>query len=140
MKNGVVLCKLMNKISPGSIRKIKESGPAFFLMENIQSFIKAAEKYGVPDEELFLTPDLFEERNIAQVSLCIYSLARTTQNHPEYKGPSLGPKMADRNERNFTKEQIRQGIMFHTKRLHILKSMAGSPTLWERLFKLLISI
>ena len=101
----------MNKISPGSIRKIKESGPAFFLMENIQSFIKAAEKYGVPEEELFLTPDLFEERNIAQVSLCIYSLARTTQNHPEYKGPSLGPKMADRNERNFTKEQIRQGTV-----------------------------
>ena len=34
---------------------------------------------------------------------------RATQNHPEYTGPSLGPKMATKNERNFTDEQIRQG-------------------------------
>merc|ERR1712131_330468 len=64
---------------------------------------------GVPDEEVFQTPDLFEARNIPQVSLCIFSLGRATQNHPEYTGPSLGPKMATKNERNFTDEQIRQG-------------------------------
>ena len=34
---------------------------------------------------------------------------RATQNHPEYTGPSLGPKMATKNERNFSDEQIRQG-------------------------------
>ena len=37
------------------------------LMENVQSFIQAAKKYGVPDEEMFLTPDLFEGRNLSQV-------------------------------------------------------------------------
>ena len=37
-------------------------------MENVQSFIQAAKKYGVPDEEMFLTPDLFEGRNLSQVS------------------------------------------------------------------------
>ena len=42
-------------------------GPAFMLMENVQSFIQAAKKYGVPDEEMFLTPDLFEGRNLSQV-------------------------------------------------------------------------
>ena len=36
-------------------------------MENVQSFIQAAKKYGVPDEEMFLTPDLFEGRNLSQV-------------------------------------------------------------------------
>merc|ERR1711879_61298 len=35
LKNGVVLCQLMNKISPGSVKKFKTSGPAFLLMENI---------------------------------------------------------------------------------------------------------
>jgi len=109
LQNGVILCRLMNKIKPESVKKFKEKGPAFLLMENVQSFLNAAKKYGVPDEEVFQTPDLFEARNIPQVSLCIFSLGRATQNHPEYTGPSLGPKMATKNERNFTDEQIRQG-------------------------------
>ena len=37
------------------------------LMENVQSFINAAKSYGVPDAEMFLTPDLFEARNLSQV-------------------------------------------------------------------------
>ena len=58
---------MMNKISPGAIPKFKQSGPAFLLMENVQSFLGAIKKYGVPDEEVFQTPDLFEARNIPQV-------------------------------------------------------------------------
>ena len=69
----------------------------------------AAKSYGVPDEEMFLTPDLFEGKNLSQVALCLYSLARATQKHPEYSGPSLGPKFATKNERNFSEEQIRKG-------------------------------
>lgn len=99
----------MNKISPGAVAKFKQSGPAFLLMENIQTFLAAIKKYGVPDEEVFQTPDLFEARNISQVTLCLYALARTTQKHAEYTGPQMGPKMATKNERNFTEEQIRQG-------------------------------
>merc|ERR1711973_908117 len=109
LKNGVVLCKLMNKIQPESVKKFKEKGPAFLLMENVQAFLAAAKKYGVPDEEVFQTPDLFEARNIPQVTLCIYALARTTQKHPEYTGPTMGPKMATENKREFTEEQIRAG-------------------------------
>ena len=41
-----------------------------------QSFLSAAKKYGVADEEVFQTPDLFEARNIPQVSLCIFSLGK----------------------------------------------------------------
>jgi len=109
LKNGVVLCKLINKISPGAVPKFKQAGPAFLLMENVQSFLKAIQKYGVADEEIFQTPDLFEARNIPQVTLCIYALARTTQKHADYTGPSMGPKMATENKRNFSEEQIRQG-------------------------------
>eukprot|EP00088_Acartia_fossae_P013493 TRINITY_DN17091_c0_g1_i1.p2 TRINITY_DN17091_c0_g1~~TRINITY_DN17091_c0_g1_i1.p2 ORF type:complete len:171 (+),score=61.18 TRINITY_DN17091_c0_g1_i1:38-550(+) len=109
LKNGVILCKLMNKIAPNSIPKFKEKGPAFLLMENVQSFVTAAKKYGVPDEEVFQTPDLFEARNIPQVVVCLFALGRTTQKHPEYEGPAIGPKMATKNERNFTEEQILAG-------------------------------
>jgi len=109
LKDGVILCKLINKLQPGSVKKFKEKGPAFLLMENVQSFLAAARNYGVPDEESFQTPDLFEGRNLAQVALCLYSLGRATQRHPEYTGPALGTKLATRNERNFTEEQVRQG-------------------------------
>ena len=57
-------------------------------------------------QESFQTPDLFEGRNLAQVALCLYSLGRATQRHPEYTGPALGTKLATRNERNFTEEQV----------------------------------
>lgn len=70
-------------------------------------FQAAIKKYGVPEEEIFQTADLFERRNIPQVTLCLYSLGRITQKHPEFTGPGLGPKMADKNERTFTEEQLR---------------------------------
>ena len=79
------------------------------LMENVQAFLAAAKRYGVPEEEVFQTPDLFEARNIPQVVLCLFSLGRVTQMHPEYSGPQIGPKMSTKNERNFSEEQIRQG-------------------------------
>lgn len=35
LKDGQVLCELMNKISPGSIPKVNTSGGQFKMMENI---------------------------------------------------------------------------------------------------------
>ena len=67
-----MLCKLINKLSPGSVKKIKEKGPAFMLMENVQAFQAAIKKYGVPDMEIFQTADLFEGRNIPQVNTCLH--------------------------------------------------------------------
>ncbi|XP_025200391.1 muscle-specific protein 20 isoform X1 [Melanaphis sacchari] len=107
LKDGVVLCNLINKIAPGSVKKIQTKGSNFQLMENIQRFQAAIKKYGVPEEEIFQTADLFERRNIPQVTLCLYALARITQKHPEYTGPALGPKMAEANKREFTEDQLR---------------------------------
>lgn len=57
----------MNKLQPGAIKKIQTKGTNFQLMENIQRFQDAIKKYGVPQEEIFQTADLFEKRNIPQV-------------------------------------------------------------------------
>ncbi|KAK7583972.1 hypothetical protein V9T40_004935 [Parthenolecanium corni] len=107
LRDGVVLCNLINKISPGSVKKIQTKGTNFQLMENIQRFQAAVKKYGLPEEEIFQTADLFERRNIPQVTLCLYALGRLTQKHPEYNGPRLGPKMAEEHKREFTEEQLR---------------------------------
>ena len=72
LKDGTVLCRLMNCIKPNSVKRYKQTGTPFMLMENIQSFLAAARSYGVPAEELFQTADLFERRNIPQVSFKSY--------------------------------------------------------------------
>jgi hypothetical protein len=107
LKDGVILCNLINKLAPGSVKKIQTKGTNFQLMENIQRFQAAIKNYGLPQEEIFQTADLFERRNIPQVVLSLYSLGRITQKHPEWTGATLGPKMADKNERTFTEDQLR---------------------------------
>lgn len=85
LKDGIVLCKLINKLAPGSVKKIQERGTNFQLMENIQRYQAAAKKYGVPEEEIFQTADLFERRNIPQVTLSLYALGRIVSWNFEFK-------------------------------------------------------
>ena len=39
LKDGVILCRVMNTLSPGTITKINTSGASFKLMENISRYI-----------------------------------------------------------------------------------------------------
>ncbi|XP_076653395.1 muscle-specific protein 20 transgelin [Halictus rubicundus] len=109
LKDGQVLCHLMNKISPGSITKINSSGGQFKMMENINAFQKALKDYGVDDVDVFQTVDLWEKKDIAQVITTLFALGRTTYKHPEWKGPYLGPKPSEECKRDFTEEQLRAG-------------------------------
>lgn len=38
LKDGIVLCNLINKIAPGSVNKIQTKGTNFQLMENVQRY------------------------------------------------------------------------------------------------------
>jgi len=42
-------------------------------------FQKACTKYGVPDVDLFQTVDLFDRKNIAQVTMTIFAIGRTVR-------------------------------------------------------------
>lgn len=117
----------MNKLMPGSINKINTSGTSFKLMENINSFQNAAKRYGVPETDVFQTVDLWERRNIPQVTQCVMALGRAVSIvthcfnnqlshtllqcylHPEWQGPFLGPKPSEENKREFTDEQLKAG-------------------------------
>ncbi|XP_046354007.1 myophilin-like [Haliotis cracherodii] len=106
LKDGIILCKMMNKLNPGCIKKIDTKGGGFALMQNIERFSNAATKFGVPPNEVFQTVDLWEKKNIPQVTLCIHALGRICQTKPDYTGPTLGPKMAEENKREFTEAQL----------------------------------
>uniref|UniRef100_A0A2I9LP82 Muscle-specific protein 20 n=1 Tax=Centruroides hentzi TaxID=88313 RepID=A0A2I9LP82_9SCOR len=113
LRDGTVLCRLMNKLMPGCIPKYNTSGGQFKMMENINKFQEMAKKYGVAEIDVFQTVDLWERRNIPQVTQCLLALGRTCYLHPEFQGPCLGPRPSEENKREFTEEQLRasEGII-----------------------------
>ncbi|XP_055698820.1 myophilin [Phlebotomus papatasi] len=106
LKDGVLLCKLVNCLQPGSVKKVNESKMAFKCMENITSFLEVAKNMGVPAQETFQSVDLWERQNLNSVVICLQSLGRKAHN---YGKPSIGPKEADKNVRHFSEEQLRAG-------------------------------
>lgn len=106
LKDGIILCKLANKIIGGV--KFNTMKVPFKQMENINNFLSACEKYGVSKTDQFQTVDLYEKQNLWQVVLCIYALGRKAQSNG-YDGPVLGPREAQRNTRDFSEEQLKAG-------------------------------
>lgn len=109
LKDGVILCNMMNKLIPGSVKRINKKGSNFQLMENHAAFQKGMKKFGVPDDEIFQTVDLFEARNIKQVVMSLGALGRIASNKPDYNGPKMGPKMAEGEQREWTEDDLRAG-------------------------------
>jgi len=109
LKDGIILCKLMNKLKPGSVSKINTTGASFKMMENINVFQKALKDYGVADIDVFQTVDLWEQKDISQVTMTLFALGRETYRHPEWTGPYLGPKPSEENVRDFDEETIAAG-------------------------------
>ncbi|CAK0902338.1 unnamed protein product [Prorocentrum cordatum] len=94
LKSGVLLCRLVNAVKPGTIKKCNTSSLAFKQMENITFFTNAVREIGVPESAMFATPDLFEEKNVGSVVNCLYTFGCVVQvNVPEYDGPPLGVAM-----------------------------------------------
>ena len=90
LKSGVALCELANAIQPGSVKCISKSAMPFPQRENINAFVGAARKFGVPDRDNFDTSDLFEGKNERQVLICLSALGRAVYSVAGYSGPALG--------------------------------------------------
>jgi hypothetical protein len=88
LHDGILLCKLINKLKPGAVSKIHTSGGPMKLRENISLFQNAARAYGVSESEVFQAVDLFDKQNIQQVTLCIFALNRLAQKQ-NFNGPKL---------------------------------------------------
>ncbi|RKP06851.1 calponin homology domain-containing protein [Thamnocephalis sphaerospora] len=107
LRDGVILCKLMNTLRPGTI-KYRASRMPFIQMENINKFLEGARDLGCPAADLFQTVDLYEEKNPPQVVDAIFSVSR----HAAKAGcdvPILGPRLSERHEVQFTDEQLNAG-------------------------------
>ena len=114
LKSGVVLCELVEKISPGcagktSSEEVLASKPQLVRrmkeMENIVAYSEAARSLGVPEADMFVPFDLYEDKNMAAVVRNLHSLGRVAQQRG-FNGPTLGAKLASKNPRKFSQEQL----------------------------------
>lgn len=74
LKDGKILCGIANRIQANVIPKVNKKGMPFKEMENISAFTKACRTFGMNEKDLFSTPDLYEERNIRSVLVCLHAL------------------------------------------------------------------
>ncbi|CAM9101703.1 unnamed protein product [Phaeothamnion confervicola] len=91
LKDGVLLCELINAIEPGSVRRVNDSKMPFKQMENVSAFLRACRAVGVPEHSLFETVDLYEQKDISLVVKCLHALGGAVQRTcPNFTGPHLG--------------------------------------------------
>ncbi|KAJ5814818.1 hypothetical protein N7474_006595 [Penicillium riverlandense] len=94
LKDGVALCKLVNlAVSPGV--KYKQSPMPFVQMENISHFLRACQMapLNLPPHDVFLTVDLYEAKDPAQVLQCLAAFSRRAHALQPGKFPrSVGPQ------------------------------------------------
>ncbi|KAL4673836.1 hypothetical protein H8959_017770 [Pygathrix nigripes] len=77
LKDGTVLCELINALYPegqAPVKKIQASTMAFKQMEQISQFLQAAERYGINTTDIFQTVDLWEGKNMACVQRTLMNL------------------------------------------------------------------
>jgi len=108
LKDGSVLCQLINAIEPGSVKKINTMKAPFKQRENIEMYLKACANYGLKEQDLFQVNDLYENKNLYMIVDNIYNLGGMTQKKG-WTGPQLGVKQASENKRNFDEDTLKAG-------------------------------
>ena len=102
LRSGEVLCDLINKLRPGIVGSITRYAEAAAMpdskrnakmRENVGQYVDACAELGLPQRELFITADLFDNKDFRAVLRNIEGLARYAQeNVPGFHGPHVGKK------------------------------------------------
>ena len=93
LKDGVALCKLVNKVKPGAVKKISTGNMSYLQLENLQQFLNACQTLGLPSRECFATSDLYEGKNLPWVIESLHTFAKLICGKSSYKGPQLGVRL-----------------------------------------------
>ncbi|KAM6990000.1 calponin-2 [Tautogolabrus adspersus] len=109
LKSGVILCELINKLSPNSVKKINQSALNWHQLENLTNFTKGIKEYGLKPHDIFEANDLFENGNMTQVQTTLLALASMAKTRGCQSRVDIGVKYADKSERMFDEEKMKAG-------------------------------
>uniref|UniRef100_A0A2K5QGN6 Calponin-2 n=1 Tax=Cebus imitator TaxID=2715852 RepID=A0A2K5QGN6_CEBIM len=109
LKDGIILCTLMNKLQPGSDPKINRSMQKWHQLENLSNFIKAMVSYGMNPLDLFKANDLFESGNTTQVQVSLLTLVGKAKTKGLQSGVGIGVKYSEKQELNFNNATMKAG-------------------------------
>ncbi|XP_012679117.1 calponin-1-like [Clupea harengus] len=109
LRDGVHLCELINKLQPGSVRKINTSTQNWHQLENIGNFVRAITDYGLKAHDIFEANDLFETMNHTQVQSTLIALAGVAKTKGFNTKYDLGVKYAEKQHRKFAPDLMREG-------------------------------
>ncbi|KAH8996590.1 hypothetical protein EDB83DRAFT_2559153 [Lactarius deliciosus] len=81
LRDGYVLCQLMNKLRPGSIARIDPREDGKLRTSNVTKFLASCSANGLPPEDLFLRDDLIEGTSdcLARVAKTINALVKRAE-------------------------------------------------------------
>ncbi|KAJ1461913.1 calponin homology domain-containing protein, partial [Pelagophyceae sp. CCMP2097] len=79
LKDGVLLCRLVNEISAGAAPEPYVGRTEFRQMQNVSNFLAAARRFGVAPHDSFDTIDLFELKDLTGVVHCLAALSKAIQ-------------------------------------------------------------
>ncbi|XP_024658329.2 LIM domain only protein 7 isoform X8 [Maylandia zebra] len=104
LENGVLLCNLINQLKPGIIKRVNRLSTPIAGLDNVNVFLKACEKLGLNESQLFHPGDLQDistrvtlrrdegNRRLKNVLITIYWLGRKAHLDTLYNGPQLNLK------------------------------------------------
>jgi len=101
LKNGVVLCHAAVRMG-ASIPSISTTEKMFDQIGNIGKFLEFVKSTGVADRDLFVTTDLFDNKDMRQVMVGLNSLGRALHKLPGYSGPTVSRAAANRRSSTFS--------------------------------------
>ena len=70
LRDGVVLCELLNKLQPGTVKKIDRKGKPMSNTENITKFMTGARSLGLGDHDLFVSSPITKPRTHSTLTPC----------------------------------------------------------------------
>nr|ABG49505.1 calponin 2 copy B [Xenopus laevis] len=109
LKDGIILCELMNKLRPNSIPKVNVSRQNWHQLENLSNFIKTMALYGMKSVDLFEANDLFENGNMTQVQVSLLALAGLAKTQGLQSEVDIGVKYSEKKERSFDENTKKAG-------------------------------